>query len=148
MARPQSDRLRLAFFYGITLGEAEVPERIPYAREPQTAGCGERRRSYVSAVSKFSRYFGKSPERLSLEDVRAFQVHLGFVQSPMSESTSRTFGIKRTFVMGWKSANVSAAGRSPLPGRCAQKREREAADNRFQLGYPASPLDRCRQFRF
>jgi integrase/recombinase XerD len=32
--------------------------------------------SYVSAVSKFSRYFGKSPERLSLEDVRAFQVHL------------------------------------------------------------------------
>ena len=30
----------------------------------------------VSAVSKFSRYFGKSPERLSLEDVRAFQVHL------------------------------------------------------------------------
>src|SRR5271169_4077907 len=33
-------------------------------------------RSYVSAVSKFSRYFGRSPERLSLEDVRAFQVHL------------------------------------------------------------------------
>ena len=33
-------------------------------------------RSYVSAVSKFSRYFGKSPDRLSLEDVRAFQVHL------------------------------------------------------------------------
>jgi Phage integrase, N-terminal SAM-like domain len=33
-------------------------------------------RSYVSAVSKFSRYFGKSPEWLSLEDVRAFQVHL------------------------------------------------------------------------
>ena len=33
-------------------------------------------RSYVSAVSKFSRYFGKSPERLNLEDVRAFQVHL------------------------------------------------------------------------
>ena len=33
-------------------------------------------RSYISAVSKFSRYFGKSPERLALEDVRAFQVHL------------------------------------------------------------------------
>ncbi len=33
-------------------------------------------RSYISAVSKFSRYFGKSPERLELEDVRAFQVHL------------------------------------------------------------------------
>jgi hypothetical protein len=33
-------------------------------------------RSYISAVSKFSRYFGKSPERLGLEDVGAFQVHL------------------------------------------------------------------------
>ena len=33
-------------------------------------------RSYISAVSKFSRYFGRSPEKLELEDVRAFQVHL------------------------------------------------------------------------
>ena len=33
-------------------------------------------RSYISAVSKFSRYFGRSPDRLTLEDVRAFQVHL------------------------------------------------------------------------
>src|SRR5450432_3241506 len=33
-------------------------------------------RSYIHAVSKFSRYFGKSPDRLELEDVRAFQVHL------------------------------------------------------------------------
>jgi integrase/recombinase XerD len=32
-------------------------------------------RSYISAVSKFSRYFGKSPDRLELENVRAFQVH-------------------------------------------------------------------------
>jgi integrase/recombinase XerD len=30
----------------------------------------------VHAVAKFSRYFGHSPERLGLEDVRAFQVHL------------------------------------------------------------------------
>ncbi len=33
-------------------------------------------RSYVHAVMKFSRYFGRSPDRLGLEDVRAFQVHL------------------------------------------------------------------------
>ena len=32
-------------------------------------------RSYISAVSKFSRYFGRSPDKLELEDVRAFQVH-------------------------------------------------------------------------
>lgn len=33
-------------------------------------------RSYINAVSKCSRYFGRSPDRLGLEDVRAFQVHL------------------------------------------------------------------------
>jgi site-specific recombinase XerD len=33
-------------------------------------------RSYLHAVTKFSRYFGRPPDRLGLEDVRAFQVHL------------------------------------------------------------------------
>lgn len=33
-------------------------------------------RSYISAVSKFSRYFRRSPDELTLDDVRAFQVHL------------------------------------------------------------------------
>ena len=33
-------------------------------------------RSYIHAVAKFSRYFGRSPERLGLEEVRAFQVYL------------------------------------------------------------------------
>jgi hypothetical protein len=32
--------------------------------------------SYLNAVSKFSRYFSRSPDRLGLEDVHAFQVHL------------------------------------------------------------------------
>ena len=32
--------------------------------------------SYVYAVAKFSRYFGKSPDQLDVEDVRAYQVHL------------------------------------------------------------------------
>jgi integrase/recombinase XerD len=40
--------------------------------------------SYVHAVAKFSRFFGRSPDQLDLEDVRAFQVHLvaGGVSSP------------------------------------------------------------------
>jgi integrase/recombinase XerD len=33
-------------------------------------------RSYLHAVAKFSRYFGRSPDRLGLEEVRAFQVQL------------------------------------------------------------------------
>jgi integrase/recombinase XerD len=32
--------------------------------------------SYLNAASKFSRYFGRSPDRLGLEDVHAFQVQL------------------------------------------------------------------------
>ena len=33
-------------------------------------------RSYVHAVARFSRHFDRSPDRLGLEDVRAYQVHL------------------------------------------------------------------------
>lgn len=42
-------------------------------------------RSYINAVQKFSRYFGRSPDRLDLEDVHAFQVHL------VSTGISRSF---------------------------------------------------------
>jgi hypothetical protein len=33
-------------------------------------------RSYISAVARFSRFFGRSPDRLDLDGVRTFQVHL------------------------------------------------------------------------
>ena len=33
-------------------------------------------RSYLHAVAKFSQYFGRSPDRLDLEDVRTYQVQL------------------------------------------------------------------------
>jgi hypothetical protein len=32
--------------------------------------------SYIYAVAKFSRHFHRSPDQLSLEDVRAYQLHL------------------------------------------------------------------------
>jgi hypothetical protein len=32
--------------------------------------------TYVGAVARFARYFGRSPEALGKEDIRAFQVHL------------------------------------------------------------------------
>ena len=34
------------------------------------------RQSYLNPLLKFSRYFGRSPDHLGLEDVHAFQVHL------------------------------------------------------------------------
>jgi len=39
-------------------------------------------RSHVHAVAKFGRFLGRSPEKLDLEDVRAFRVH--FVASGIS----------------------------------------------------------------
>jgi hypothetical protein len=33
-------------------------------------------RCYVHAVAKFSKYFGRSPDRLGLAEVRAYQVRL------------------------------------------------------------------------
>src|SRR5437773_1682664 len=33
--------------------------------------------SYVYAVAKFSRFFGRSPDRLGIEEVRAYQLPLG-----------------------------------------------------------------------
>jgi len=33
-------------------------------------------RSYVHHVSKFSRHFGRSPDKLGIEDIRAYQMHL------------------------------------------------------------------------
>ena len=32
--------------------------------------------SYLYAVAKFSRHFGRSPDRLDLEEVRGYQLHL------------------------------------------------------------------------
>ena len=40
--------------------------------------------SYLYAVAKFSRHFGRSPDRLGVEDVRAYQVHLASKQQSWS----------------------------------------------------------------
>jgi integrase/recombinase XerD len=45
--------------------------------------------AYVRAVEKLSRHFGRSPDRLNLEDVRAFQVHLaaqGYAWSTVNQT--------------------------------------------------------------
>jgi integrase/recombinase XerD len=45
--------------------------------------------SYVYAVSKFSRHFGRSPDRLGVEDVRTYLVHLaskGFAWSSLNQT--------------------------------------------------------------
>ena len=44
--------------------------------------------SYIYAVRKFSRHFGRSPDRLGIEDIRAYQLHL--IAQKRSTKTRRT----------------------------------------------------------
>jgi integrase/recombinase XerD len=72
-------------------------------------------RSYVHAVTKFSRFFGRSPDRLDLEDVRAFQVHL--VAGGMSWSAFNQTVCALRFFFG------VTLGRAGLPERIPHARE-------------------------
>ena len=54
-------------------------------------------RSYVHAVARFGRFFNCSPERLGLEEVRTFQVHLvaGGISWPALNQTVCALRCKR-----------------------------------------------------
>jgi integrase/recombinase XerD len=72
-------------------------------------------RSYVHAVSKFSRYFGRSPDRLALEKVRAFQVHL--------VSTGISWGSLNQIVSALRFFYGVTLGHAEVPERIAYARE-------------------------
>jgi site-specific recombinase XerD len=72
-------------------------------------------RSYVHAVAKFSRFFGCAPDRLGLEDVRAFQVHL--VAGGLSWPALNQTVCALRFFYG------VTLGRAELPERIAYARE-------------------------
>jgi site-specific recombinase XerD len=72
-------------------------------------------RSYVHAVTKFSRFFGCSPDRLDLEDVRTFQVHL--VAGGVSWSAFNQTVCALRFFFG------VTLGRAGLPERIPHARE-------------------------
>jgi site-specific recombinase XerD len=72
-------------------------------------------RSYVHAVAKFSRFFGRSPERLELDDVRTFQVHL-IAQGISWASLNQTVAALRFFY-------GVTLGHAEIPERIAYARE-------------------------
>jgi integrase/recombinase XerD len=72
-------------------------------------------RSYVAAVARFSRYFGCSPDRLGLDDVRTFQVHLAS-QGIAWASLNQTVAALRFFY-------GVTLGRPEIPERIAYARE-------------------------
>lgn len=65
------------------MSQPTLKQEVPDGRDQPSASSHDRGhdgpQSFAgdpNAVAKFSRYFGRSPERLGLEDVRAYQVHL------------------------------------------------------------------------
>jgi hypothetical protein len=80
-------------------------------------------RSYVQAVARFSRYFGRSPDRLGPEDVRAYQVHLisrGIAWSSLNREVyvwSRGTAQVRRGVSGRPHINRIGLNRLPGPRR-------------------------------
>ena len=72
-------------------------------------------RSYLYAVAKFSRFFGKSAERLELEDVRTYQVHLAS-QGIAWATLNQTVAALRFFY-------GVTLGRPEIPERIAYARE-------------------------
>ena len=92
-------------------------------------------RSYISAVSKFSRYFGKSPERLSLEDLRAFQVHL--VSTGISWPGLNQIVCALRFFYGVMLGEAAVPERIPYARERAQRRRgRAISRSRFEFEEP------------
>ena len=61
-------------------------------------------RSYVHAAAKFSRFFGRSPGKLTLEDVRTYQVHLaskGVAWSSLNQTVA-ALRISTVSRSGWR----------------------------------------------
>ena len=72
-------------------------------------------RSYLYAVAKFSRFFGRSPDRLDLEDVRTYQIHLA-AQGVAWATLNQTVAALRFFY-------GVTLGRPEIPERIAYARE-------------------------
>jgi site-specific recombinase XerD len=71
--------------------------------------------SYIHAVAKFSRYFERSPDRLGLEDVRAYQVHL--ISKSISWASLNQIVCALRFFYG------VTLGQATIPERIAYARE-------------------------
>src|SRR6478752_10304840 len=62
--------------------------------------------SYLYAVAKFSRHFGRSPDRLGLEEVRAYQLHLIARQRSWSHINQTVCALRFFYgvTLGWTGA--------------------------------------------
>jgi integrase/recombinase XerD len=75
----------LRFFYGVTLGHGEIPERIPYAREPR-----------------------KLPVVLSADEVVRFLEAVASLKSRAALTTAYAAGLRASEVVGLKVGNIDS----------------------------------------
>ena len=71
------------------------------------------RKIYVSSVAGFSAYHGRSPDQLTLEDVRDYQLHL--VARGLKASSICPIMSALRFFYGTTLGNREAAAEIPLP---------------------------------
>jgi integrase/recombinase XerD len=76
---------------------------------PHTVGC------YVGHVARFARYFGRSPENLGGDDVRAYQLHLVNKRRAPSTVTQATCALRFLY------RRTLGRGREVEHIRCARK---------------------------
>ena len=72
-------------------------------------------RSYLHAVAKFSRYFSRSPDRLDIEDVRAFQVFL--VSQKISWPAAQSDGLRAPVLLRGHAEPARDTGADRLSAR-------------------------------
>src|SRR3546814_2503904 len=87
-------------------------------------------RSHVHAVAKFGRYFNRSPDRLGLKDVRAFQVHL--VSTGISWPALNQTVCALRFSTASRSATAASRSASPTRGSHARFRRSEEHTSELQ----------------
>jgi hypothetical protein len=69
---------------------------------------------YLRAVTKFTRFFGRSPDLASHEDLRAFQLHL--VEQGVSSTTINATLTGLTFSFGAEANEPGASTAEVTPG--------------------------------
>ena len=86
MASTQPNRLRTALLYGVTLGQADLPERIAYAREPR-----------------------KLPVVLGADEVVGFLEAVPSLKSRAALTTAYAAGLRASEVVSLKVENIDGS---------------------------------------
>ncbi len=91
---------------GVSDGRDQPPAPAHDRRHDDPQSVAGEQQSYLYAVAKFSRHFGRSPDRLDLEEVRAYQLHLIAQQRSWSHINQTVCALRFFYgvTLGWTDA--------------------------------------------